>query len=120
VVLAGQDQIVPAEQIRRYLTGLPSASARWVGRGWADWELADSASEVRGTGSRNCSLGELTDDAGVIRENPDVVEIQGESEEGGGDLEVLFYPGLDHANVFDTRNRREAMLDVLERFVLDA
>jgi pimeloyl-ACP methyl ester carboxylesterase len=32
-------------------------------------------------------------------------------------LEVLFDPNLDHATVFDTKDRRKRLLDVLDRFV---
>ncbi|KAH7921054.1 hypothetical protein BV22DRAFT_756505 [Leucogyrophana mollusca] len=35
-------------------------------------------------------------------------------------LEVLFYPSLDHATIFDTKKRRKPLLDVLSRFVTDA
>jgi len=31
-------------------------------------------------------------------------------------LEVLWYPGLDHATVWDTKERREPMLDIVRRF----
>lgn len=77
VVLSGADQIVDAEEVRAYLTGV------------------------------------------------DVEEMTG-SGEGGGEmsrqwekdgLEVLFYPDLDHAMVFDTRERRKPMLDIIRRFV---
>ena len=34
-----------------------------------------------------------------------------------GLLEVLWYPKLDHAQVFDTARSRRPMVDVLERFV---
>jgi Alpha/beta hydrolase family len=34
-----------------------------------------------------------------------------------GGLEVLFYPGLDHGMVFDTKERRKPMLDIIGRFV---
>ncbi|KIY46852.1 hypothetical protein FISHEDRAFT_66270 [Fistulina hepatica ATCC 64428] len=33
-----------------------------------------------------------------------------------GNLEVLFYKGLDHATVMDTKARRSPMLDILTRF----
>ncbi|KIK61456.1 hypothetical protein GYMLUDRAFT_73408 [Collybiopsis luxurians FD-317 M1] len=56
VVLAGDDQIVPASDVRRYLTGEDEVKDRWV--------------------------------------NED------------GSLQVLYYPGLDHATVFDTKERR--------------
>ena len=32
-------------------------------------------------------------------------------------LEVLFYPDLDHAMVFDTKERRKPVLDIVHRFV---
>ena len=34
-----------------------------------------------------------------------------------GELEVLFLSGLDHAMVFDARERRRPVLDVVCRFV---
>ena len=33
-------------------------------------------------------------------------------------LEVLWYPGLDHAMVWDTKERREPMLEIIERFAI--
>jgi len=65
VVLSGADQIVPAKEVWRYLTGGEEEKERWVKDG----------------------------------------------------LEVLFYPGLDHATVFDTVERRKPLLDILDRFV---
>lgn len=65
VVLSGDDQIVDAEEVRKYLTGEERMTKRWA-----------------------------TDD-----------------------LEVLFYPGLDHAMVFDTEDRRKPVLDIIHRFV---
>lgn len=32
-------------------------------------------------------------------------------------LEVLFYPDLDHAMVFDTKERRNPVLDIVHRLV---
>ena len=64
VVLSGDDQIVDAGEVKKYLTG-GEEERRW--------------------------------------------------EEGG--LEVLFFSGLDHAMVFDTRERRRPVLDVVCRFV---
>lgn len=37
----------------------------------------------------------------------------------GDKLEVLFYPTLDHADIFDAAERREPLLDALRRFVQD-
>jgi pimeloyl-ACP methyl ester carboxylesterase len=65
VVLCGADQIVHAQEVRKYLTGEQEMSRRWKKDG----------------------------------------------------LEVLFYPGLDHAMVFDTKERRKPVLDILHRFV---
>lgn len=31
-------------------------------------------------------------------------------------MEVLWYPGLDHATVWDTKERREPMLEIVRRF----
>lgn len=65
VVLSGEDQIVNAEEVRKYLTGQEEMTQRWE----------------------------------------------------KDDLEVLFYPGLDHAMVFDTKERRKPLLAILHRFV---
>ena len=32
-------------------------------------------------------------------------------------LEVLFYPNLDHAMVFDTKERRNPVLNIVHRFL---
>lgn len=72
---------------------------RWIEKGWA-WGTSASVASVHSDGEieeRVCAR--------------DLV---------GGDLDVLFYPGLDHATVFDTRERRDGMLDVLHRFVRNA
>lgn len=64
VILSGDDQILRAPAIRRYLTGEAEVRERW----------------------------------------------------SDGSLEVLYYPGLDHATVFDTRERRQGMVRILEEF----
>ncbi|KAF5378352.1 hypothetical protein D9615_008760 [Tricholomella constricta] len=141
VVLAGKDQIVPAESVRRYLTGMEEACARWVGRGWADWGLEEEQeSRGRGRGRGGCDLdADLGAGALDAEAEAGVASAAGMSQQegngvghevgggggggkgrGGGDLEVLFYPDLDHATVFDTRDRREAMLEVLGRYVRDS
>jgi len=96
VALAGKDQIVPSEAVRLYLTGEPEQTARWVGR------------------ARCSSSSAFTHQFGF-----DKVDERGGSEEGREKLEVLFYPELDHATVFDTRERRRPLLDILARFVSD-
>ena len=35
-------------------------------------------------------------------------------------LEVLWYPGLDHAMVWDTKERRRPMLEIVRRFTTTA
>jgi len=67
VALSGDDQIVPSEAVRRYLTGEAEMQQYW-------------------------------------------------SKDG---LEVLFYPGIDHATIFDTIQRRASLVEILDRFVLD-
>ena len=64
VVLSGEDQIVDAKAVRKYLTG--EEELRWERDG----------------------------------------------------LEVLLYPGLDHATVWDTRERRKPMLEIVGRFTI--
>ncbi|KZP07992.1 hypothetical protein FIBSPDRAFT_922742 [Athelia psychrophila] len=82
VVLSGDDQVVDAEEVRKYLTGSEVPAARWV---------APARTPLGQDGA------------------------PGEGE--GGKMEVLFYPGLDHATVFDTHARREAVVEMLGRFV---
>ncbi|KAF9078359.1 hypothetical protein BDP27DRAFT_1388250 [Rhodocollybia butyracea] len=64
VILSGEDQIVPASEVRRYLTGEDEVKHRW----------------------------------------------------SDGSMDVFYYPGLDHATVFDTRERRKGMLEILDKF----
>lgn len=35
-------------------------------------------------------------------------------------LEVLFFPGCDHATIFDHKGTRAPVLDVVERYIEDA
>ena len=35
-------------------------------------------------------------------------------------LEVMWYPGLDHATVWDTKERRKPMLEIIRRFTIIA
>jgi hypothetical protein len=72
VVLSGKDQIVNAEEVRKYLTG--------------DREMVREEGEVSRAWERD-------------------------------GLEVLWYPGLDHAMVFDTPERRKPILDIVHQFV---
>jgi hypothetical protein len=37
----------------------------------------------------------------------------------GGELEVVWYPGLDHATVWDTKERRKPMLEIVKRFTMN-
>ena len=54
-------------------------------------------------------------DAGEVRRYLTGGEEERRWEEGR--LEVLFFSGLDHAMVFDTRERSRPVLDVVRRFV---
>ena len=103
VALAGKDQVVPSEVVRTYLTGELQPSERWVGRARCSTSLADMS-----------YLPAATHQFGF-----DKIDERGGSEEGREKLEVLFYPELDHATVFDTKARRRPLLDVLARFVDD-
>lgn len=35
-------------------------------------------------------------------------------------LEVLWFPGLDHATVWDTKERRKPLLEIVRRFTITA
>ena len=39
---------------------------------------------------------------------------------GKDGMEVVWYPGLDHAMVWDTKERREPMLEIIRRFTTAA
>jgi pimeloyl-ACP methyl ester carboxylesterase len=65
VALSGDDQIVDAEAVRKYLTGEEEMKESWE----------------------------------------------------SGTLQVLFYPSLDHAMVFDTKSRRFPLINILRKFV---
>ncbi|RDB22886.1 hypothetical protein Hypma_009773 [Hypsizygus marmoreus] len=94
IVLAGDDQIVPSGSVRQYLTEEKEAVPRWLSKGWA-WHLdGDDGSQI-------------------------VDHLEEALNRKGGDLEVLFYPGLDHAMVFDSPKRREGILNILSRFVVE-
>jgi hypothetical protein len=77
IVLSGVDQIVDAEEVRGYLTGI-------------------DVEEMTGSG-----------------EDGEQISRRWEKNR----LEVLFYPRLDHAMVFDTSERRKPILDIVHRFV---
>ncbi|KAG1888496.1 hypothetical protein F4604DRAFT_954451 [Suillus subluteus] len=101
VALAEKDQIVPAEIERRYLTGELQPSARWVGRARSPLSSGD------GSGSPLV--------AAIPLFQFDKVDEEGDGAgEAKGELEVMFYPELDHATVFHTRGRR-SILDNLGR-----
>ncbi|KAF8163801.1 hypothetical protein B0H34DRAFT_697014 [Crassisporium funariophilum] len=90
VVLGGVDQIVPAEAIRRHLTGEERWRERWVGS-------ADVREEEEGAGL--------------------VSGVQVGQEHKQGVLEVLFNPRLDHAKIFDVVADSEPLVDVVRRYV---
>lgn len=66
-VLGGADQIIHAQEVRKYLTGEEEAKMYWK-----------------------------RDDVG---------------------LEVLFFSGLSHGEVLDTKERRKIILEIIGRFV---
>jgi hypothetical protein len=140
IVLAGKDQIVPAETVRRYLTGEPEPSARWVGRGWKSPTTSPSSSSSSTPGGTLSSLSTSSSSAAALgaipssasTSDPQFTVLVGRAGGGGdgygsvrdivnddsaGELEVLFYPDLDHATVFDTLERRKRIVDVLDRYV---
>ncbi|KAF9460635.1 hypothetical protein BDZ94DRAFT_887447 [Collybia nuda] len=136
IVLAGKDQIVPAETVRRYLTGEPEPSARWVRRGWKSPATSPSSSSsslaTPKVGVSSFSLSKALSSSPMSTLHPSIMAGKPggsdggygtlrdvASEDSGGELEVLFYPDLDHATVFDTKERRKRILDVLHRYVRD-
>lgn len=149
VVLCGEDQIVPAETIRRYLTGEEKASARWVGTGpnWP-WRESHGAQGLRTRFDESGRSGRFKQhqqrqqqqlgEGVAVTEGPGPRkwgggggggEKSGGSERMGGggglerskagepQLEVFFYPGLDHAMIFDTKERRRDIVDAVHRYV---
>ena len=89
VVLGGLDQIVPAEAVRRYLTHEEKWEARWVGKVPVDEH------------DRNHGVTPTAEPG------------------GGGNLEVLFNPKLDHAVIFDAESFTEPLVDLVRRYVRD-
>ncbi|KAL0572910.1 hypothetical protein V5O48_009057 [Marasmius crinis-equi] len=88
VVLSGDDQILPASTIRDYLIGGDTDQGKW-----AQYEMG---CYTHYTSSLSASVA-ASSGSPIIQE-------------------VLFYPGLDHATVFDTRRRRQGLVEVLDRF----
>lgn len=121
IVLAGKDQIVPAESVRRYLTGLPEACLRWVGHKWANWEEIEPT--VVSAGSQDTSSLATTHIHGELCGSEDgnigTTALEEGMIESCGDLEVIFHPDLDHAMVFDSQEKRKTMLDVVGRYIRD-
>lgn len=98
VVLGGKDQIVPAEAIRRYLTGEARSVAHWVEPSEAEAEAETEARlMVGGYGS--------TSQASPTRIYP------------RGKLEVLFNPVLDHAVIFDEAQWTVPLIEVVRRYI---
>ncbi|KAL0066940.1 hypothetical protein AAF712_005929 [Marasmius tenuissimus] len=84
VVLSGDDQIVPASNVRDYL----------VGENPELWEKFEMGCH---THYANLSPSKRLEHSAALEE-------------------ILYYPGLDHATVFDTRQRRQGLVEVIERF----
>jgi len=110
VVLGGQDQIVPAQAIRRYLTGETMERARWSKTfgyspkqgAWPEDELEDEVLGLSNNGTSGTSSLESR-----RRGN------------AGGVLDVLFNPVLDHAVVFDEKKYTLPLVDLIRRYIHD-
>ncbi|PPR06116.1 hypothetical protein CVT24_004216 [Panaeolus cyanescens] len=129
VVLAGLDQIVPAESVRHHLTQSEEWVERWIGRvdregairEVEDYSVDDEEREVRIMIDRPLEL----DDEATIRDDANGSGREGPSEglETGGDegiLEVLFNPCLDHASIFDSDVDLIPLVDVVKRDAVGA
>ncbi|KAE9397158.1 hypothetical protein BT96DRAFT_957969 [Gymnopus androsaceus JB14] len=81
---------------------------------WQLWYFASQDPDIAYTLSR-CFFW-----ADNILWKDDLMYLTGEEEVkdrwSDGSLEVLYYPGLDHATVFDTKERRRGMIRVLDKF----
>ncbi|KAF9549826.1 hypothetical protein CPC08DRAFT_769006 [Agrocybe pediades] len=113
VVLGGQDQVVPAKTIRRYLTGEQEEKEYWCRR--FVYPSNDQApSEV----DREEEESEVEVERCVLEGTPPIaVGSATRQRAGGGALEVLFNPVLDHAVIFDEESYTVPLVDVVRRYV---
>ncbi|KAF9267068.1 hypothetical protein L218DRAFT_895241 [Marasmius fiardii PR-910] len=91
VVLSGDDQIIPASTVKDYLIG----ASEEIG-GTAEWKNYDMGCYIHHT-KTSTMVPPSGSPSPVLRE-------------------ILYYPGLDHATVFDTRQRRQGLIEVIRRF----
>ncbi|KAK7058276.1 hypothetical protein VNI00_001907 [Paramarasmius palmivorus] len=125
VVLSGGDQIVPAAAVKSYLTGgevVQSETSTLLTEGTEDIlvdfsEGTDSTASAPHSTSTSWALKRL----GVFEHYHNLrsrsSDTNGKAATPGFRLqEVLYYPDLDHATVFDTNERREGLVEVLRRF----
>lgn len=89
ISLSGKDQIVRSESVWRYLTGLETVPHKF--EKWTNFDPDRRITQ------------EVT------------AQDNGESKVATN-VEVLYYPGLDHATVFDEKQRRKALIDMILRF----
>ncbi|PFH46449.1 hypothetical protein AMATHDRAFT_69833 [Amanita thiersii Skay4041] len=100
VVLAGQDQIVPADTVWQYLTGEEVPTPRWVGVACGKSKKGRPNGDIREAGRK---LNNMRSTSAAERSCEDTGQVQR--------LEVLYYDDIDHAQAFD---RREVQKDMVE------
>ncbi|TFK72698.1 hypothetical protein BDN72DRAFT_293540 [Pluteus cervinus] len=119
VVLSEKDQIVPVEAVRRYLTGEEEPSLQWIGQGpnWP-WKKGLPSSNTGSSSSREANGATIPNSEPLLVSVHNVQETSTQVPETNGQpkLEVLFYPGLDHATVFDTKARRRLVVEAAHRY----
>lgn len=92
VVLSGADQIVASDLVWRYLTGSHTS----------DIDLSCSPPNPK-IFHRWANSSLPAGDEGLLATQQNK-------------LQVIFYPNLDHATIFDTKDRRQGLIDILEEF----
>ncbi|KAF5322172.1 hypothetical protein D9619_001076 [Psilocybe cf. subviscida] len=115
VVIGGEDQIVPAEAIRRYLTRDETPSSIWTAsatqlRQDEEQDLRESSSNSQSDAITERQLSRTQDTSAAERSLDSL---------SGGRLDVLFNPGLDHAVIFDDPRWTEALVDVVSKYAND-
>ena len=115
VLLGGMDQVVPAEAVRRYLTGEKQWKEHWMGQ---VQPLAAGGGAVVGDTTiqqvqSNAFGDDDHDDEEVLR------NVTHRQTEGGGYLEVLFNAKLDHAVIFDDEKWTVPLQNVVLRYMRD-
>ncbi|ESK98451.1 alpha beta hydrolase fold family [Moniliophthora roreri MCA 2997] len=124
IVLSGNDQIVPADTVRSYLTGGGDAQHSLTSgeRDCVEDVLMDISEDNDSQSSHASSSSGWTHKRMGAFEHYHFPQARFSNTNNKASQpsfrleEILYYPGLDHATVFDTSERRQGLLDTLRRY----